>query len=59
MLYILFDRIFYLFERFTNSSGRIFYSSELIFYLFEQFTNSSERRIFFYLASLRRRTTPT
>ena len=49
-----------MYERFTNSSERIFNLFERFFYSFERFTNSSERRnIFFYLASLRRRNKQT
>ena len=56
-IFYLFERFFYSFERFTYSSERIFYLFERFFYSFERFIDSSERRnIFFYLASLRRRT---
>ena len=47
MIYWLSERIFYLFERFNNSSEQIFYSSERIFYAFERIFYSSER--VFYL----------
>ena len=45
-----YQRYFHSFERFTQSSERIYYLFEQIFYLFERFTNSSERRnIFFFI----------